>query len=67
MIKASHDCRLLCTGLVPFIFLTGANILIYSGLRQNNARRSLSRTSVNTRRARSLSVILIVIGKGGFI
>ena len=59
-----HWTRLLCTGLIPFSFLAVTNILIYRGLRHSNLRRSerQRRSSVVSRRARGLSVIMIVIG-----
>ena len=55
-----HWTRLLCTGLIPFIYLSYMNMLIYTRMRKNNLSMVRSRLS-STMKATNLAAILIVI------
>jgi len=55
-----HWTRLLCTGVIPFLYLSILNLLIYSRVRQN-ALSSVRSRSTTTRKAGNLATILIVI------
>ena len=57
-----HWTRLLCTGIIPFSYLSYMNILIYTRMRQNNQSTVRSRSN-STKKAGNLAAILIVIGK----
>ena len=56
-----HWTRLLCTGLIPFSYLSYMNMLIYTRMRQNNLSTVRSRSN-STKKAGNLAAILIVIG-----
>jgi len=55
-----HWTRLLFTGIIPFIFLSLMNILIYNRMQQNNLS-SVRSKSATTKKAGSLAAVLIVI------
>ena len=57
-----HWTRLLCTGLIPFSYLSYMNMLIYTRMRQNNLSTVRSRSN-STKKAGNLAAILIVIGE----
>ena len=49
----------LTTGVVPFLYLSCMNILIFTRIRQNNKNRNKSKS---TKKAENLATILIFIG-----
>jgi len=55
-----HWTRLLITGVIPFIFLSLMNILIYNRMQQNSLSSVRSKSS-STKKAGSLAAVLIVI------
>ena len=55
-------CRLLCTGIIPFAFLSCLNIRIWRRMRQNSSSAVRSK-SATSKRAGNLAAILIVIGQ----
>ena len=57
-----HWTRLLCTGLIPFSYLSSMNMLIYNRMSQNNLSTVRSRSN-STKKAGNLAAILIVIGE----
>ena len=57
-----HWTRLLCTGVIPFSYLSYMNMLIYNRMRQTNLSSVRSR-SKSTKKQSNLAAILIVIGK----
>ena len=57
-----HWTRLLCTGVIPFSYLSYMNMLIYTRMRQNNLSSVRSRSN-STKKQGNLAAILIVIGK----
>ena len=56
-----HWTRLLCTGVIPFSYLSYINMLIYTRMRQTNLSSVRSR-SKSTKKQSNLAAILIVIG-----
>ena len=56
-----HWTRLLCTGIIPFSYLSYMNLLIYTRMRQNNQSSVRSRSN-SAKKAGNLAAILIVIG-----
>ena len=56
-----HWTRLLCTGIIPFSYLSYMNLLIYTRMRQNTQSTVRSRSN-STKKAGNLAAILIVIG-----
>ena len=59
IIYYKHWIRFLTTGVVPFLYLSCMNILIFTRIRQNNKTRNNSKS---TKRADNLATILIFIG-----
>ena len=57
-----HWTRLLCTGVIPFSYLSYMNMMIYTRMRKNNLSSVRSR-STSTKKAGNLAAILIVIGE----
>ena len=56
-----HWTRLLTTGVIPFVYLSYMNLLIYTRMRQNNQSTVRSRSN-SAKKAGNLAAILIVIG-----
>jgi type VI protein secretion system component VasK len=54
--------RLIFTGLLPFLYLSLMNLLIYRKLKMNKLSNARSR-SVATNSAGNLAAILLVVGK----
>ena len=56
-----HWTRLLCTGIIPFSYLSYMNLRIYTRMRQTSLSTVRSRSS-STKKASNLAAVLIVIG-----
>ena len=61
-----HWTRLLCTGVIPFSYLSYMNMLIYTRMRQTNLSSVRSRSN-STKKQSNLAAILIVIGSAHYI
>ena len=61
-----HWTRLLCTGVIPFSYLSYMNMLIYTRMRQTNLSSVRSRSN-STKKQGNLAAILIVIGSAHYI
>ena len=61
-----HWTRLLCTGVIPFSYLSYMNMLIYTRMRQNNLSSVRSRSN-STKKQGNLAAIIIVISKDSCI
>ena len=57
-----HWTRLLCTGIIPFSYLSYMNLRIYTRMRQTSLSTVRSRSS-STKKASNLAAVLIVIGE----
>ena len=57
-----HWTRLLCTGIIPFSYLSYMNMRIYNRMRQTSLSTVRSRSST-TKKASNLAAVLIVIGE----
>ena len=57
-----HWTRLLCTGIIPFSYLSYINLRIYTRMRQTSLSTVRSRSST-TKKASNLAAVLIVIGE----
>ena len=59
-----HWTRLLCTGIIPFSYLSYMNLRIYTRIRQTSLSTVRSRSS-SSKKASNLAAVLIVIGESG--
>ena len=57
-----HWTRLLCTGIIPFSYLSYMNLRIYTRIRQTSLSTVRSRSS-SSKKASNLAAVLIVIGE----
>ena len=57
-----HWTSLLCTGIIPFSYLSYINLRIYTRMRQTSLSTVRSRSST-TKKASNLAAVLIVIGE----
>ena len=62
MLYYIHWTRLLSTGVIPFLFLSSMNLMIYLKIRQTN-NSSIRNRSNSIKKTNNLAFVLIIIGE----